>query len=91
MPSNQRPVETAARDALHVVVRFAIRMAILIGLACIARIGFSQACPRLLLLAGLFCALWALLQGENMLGPTLTHWDEAAWLVIASRLAAAMA
>jgi hypothetical protein len=54
----------------------------------VVQIGFAQAFPRLLLLAGLFCSLWAIVRREAMFGPVPTHWDEAAALIIMSRLAA---
>ena len=79
---------TALNDSFHVLIRFGIRLAILIALAFVVQIGFAQAFPRLLLLAGLFCSLWAIVRREAMFGPVLTHWDEAAALIIMSRLAA---
>jgi hypothetical protein len=79
---------TAVNDSFHVLIRFGIRLAILIALAFVVQIGFAQAFPRLLLLAGLFCSLWAIFGREAMFGPVLTHWDEAAALIIMSRLAA---
>jgi hypothetical protein len=75
----------------HVLIRFGIRLAILIALAFVAQIGFAQAFPRLMLLGGLFFSLWAIFRRELMFGPVLTHWDEAAALIIISRLAAAVA
>ena len=81
----------AANGSIHVFIRFGIRLAILIALAFVAQIGFAQAFPRFLLLAGLFCSVWAMFRREPMFGPVLTHWDEAAALIIMSRLAAAIA
>ena len=87
----EQQANAAAHSSTHVLLRFAVRLAILIVFAFVAHIGFAQAFPRFLLLAGVFCALWALLQGETLLGPVLTHWDEAAALVILSKLTAAIA
>jgi hypothetical protein len=81
---------TTVNDSIHVLIRFGIRLAILIALAFVAQIGFAQAFPRFLLLAGLFCSLWALFRREFMFGPVLTHWDEAAALIVMSRLVAAI-
>ena len=78
---------TTVNDSIHVLIRFGIRLAILIALAFVAQIGFDQAFPRFLLLAGLFCSVWAMFRREPMFGPVLTHWDEAAALIIMSRLA----
>jgi hypothetical protein len=80
----------AADDSTPVFIRFGVRLAILIALAFVTQIGFAQAFPRLLLLAGLFCSLWAIVRREPMFGPTLTHWDEAAALVVLSGLADAI-
>lgn len=81
---------TAVNDSFHVLIRFGIRLAILIALAFVAQIGFAQAFPQFLLLAGLFSSLWAIFRRELMFGPALTHWDEAAALIVMSKLAAAI-
>jgi hypothetical protein len=86
----QQHQANAAHDPTHVLIRFGVRLTILIVLAFLTRIGFAQAFPRLLLLAGLFCSLWATFRREFMFGPVLTHWDEAAALIVMSKLAAAI-
>jgi hypothetical protein len=73
-----------------VLVRFGVRLVMLTVFAFVARNGFSHAFPQLLLLGGLFCGLWALVRGEPVFGPALTHWDEAATLIVIGRLAAAI-
>jgi hypothetical protein len=80
-----------AGDSTPVLIRFGIRLAILIALAFVPQIGFAQAFPRLLSIAGLFCALWAAVRREPILGPTLTHWDEAAVFIVCSWIAGAIA
>jgi hypothetical protein len=40
--------------------------------------GFEKALTALLLLAAIFCATVAAARREPLLGPVLTHWDEAA-------------
>ena len=76
-----------AQSSSYVLLRFALRLAILIALALVPQNGFTEAFPRLLLIGSVFCVLWGITERERPLGPTLTHWDEAAVLVIMSRLA----
>jgi hypothetical protein len=64
--------------------------AILIALAFVPQIGFAEAFPRLLLIGSVFCALWGITEREKLLSPALTHWDEAAALVIMSKLVTAI-
>jgi hypothetical protein len=80
-----------AGDSTPVLIRFGIRLAILIALAVVPQIGFAQAFPRLLSIAGLFCVLWAVVRREPLLGPALTHWDEAAVFIVASWIVGAIA
>jgi hypothetical protein len=49
--------------------------------------GFRNALPGFLIAGGIFCALWAVLRREPLFAPILTHWDEAALLVILGRAA----
>jgi hypothetical protein len=80
-----------AGDSTPVLIRFGIRLVILIALAFVPQIGFAQAFPRLLSIAGLFCILWAIVRREPILGPTLTHWDEAAVFIVFSWIVGAIA
>jgi hypothetical protein len=85
MQHNQ--TDAFARTSSYVLLRFTLRIAILIALALVPQIGFVEAFPRLLLIGSVFCVLWGITERERLLEPTLTHWDEAAALVIMSRLA----
>jgi hypothetical protein len=80
-----------AGDSTPVLLRFGIRLAILIALAFVPQIGFAQAFPRLLSIAGLFCVLWAIVRREPILEPSLTHWDEAVAFIIFSWFVGAIA
>jgi hypothetical protein len=42
------------------------------------------------LIGSVFCALWGITEREKLLSPALTHWDEAAALVIMSKLVTAI-
>jgi hypothetical protein len=79
-----------AGDSTPVLIRFGIRLAILIALAFMPQIGFAQAFPRLLSIAGLFCVLWAV-RREPILEPSLTHWDEAVVFIVFSWIVGAIA
>ena len=83
----QHQIRAFARGSTYVVLRFALRLGILIVLAFVPQIGFAEAFPRLLLIGSVFCVLWAITEREKLLAPALTHWDEAATLVIMSKFA----
>ncbi len=83
---HQNQTHTFAPNSTYVLLRFALRLAILIALAFVPQIGFAEAFPRLLLIGSVFCALWGITEREKLLAPALTHWDEAATLVIMSKL-----
>jgi hypothetical protein len=71
----------------RVALRFCVRLALLIALAGLAHAGFRTALPGFLITAGIFCACWALFSREPLFAPTLTHWDEAALLVVLGKIA----
>jgi hypothetical protein len=62
----------------QVVVRFSLRLIILCTFASLGKQGFAPALRGLLILAVVFCAFVAAARREALLGPSLTHWDEAA-------------
>ena len=82
----QHQTSSFTRGSTYVALRFALRLAILTALAFVPQIGFAEAFPRLLLIGSVFCVLWGITEREKLLAPTLTHWDEAAALVIMSKL-----
>jgi len=61
-----------------VVLRFAVRMLILIGFASIGTIGFARTLEALLTMAAIYCSAIATLRREAPFGPVLTNFDEAA-------------
>jgi hypothetical protein len=69
------------------VLRFCARLALLAALAALTHAGFRDALPGFLFGGGVFCALWAMYNREPLFAPMLTHWDEAALLVILGRAA----
>jgi hypothetical protein len=64
--------------SLQVLLRFAIRLALLSVCAAFSREGFVPAFQVLLVLSGTFCVSVGAIRREAMLGSVLTHWDEAA-------------
>jgi hypothetical protein len=62
----------------HVVIRFSLRLIILGTFASLGKQGFAPALRGFLILAVVFCAFVAVARREALLGPSLTHWDEAA-------------
>ncbi len=61
-----------------VLVRFSVRLLVLIPFAVFAKIGFPRTFSSLLAMTGLYCAIVGNLRRENPFGPVFTHFDEAA-------------
>ena len=72
-PSANRPQPGSAA----VVLRFGIRMIILLAFAGIGAAGFARTLETLLATATLYCCAMAPLRREEPFGPVLTHFDEA--------------
>jgi hypothetical protein len=66
----------------QVLARFALRIVLLTVFASFGVHGFAIAFSALASLAALFCAMMAAIRQEPILGPALTHWDEAAAYVV---------
>jgi hypothetical protein len=75
------------RASGRAVLRFCVRLALLAALAALTHTGFRNAIPGFLFAGGVFCAVWAIYNREPFFAPILTHWDEAALLVILGRAA----
>jgi hypothetical protein len=61
-----------------VVVRFGLRMLILIIFAAFGGVGFGKSLTTLLWMSGVFSAVVGILRRERPLDSTLNHWDETA-------------
>jgi hypothetical protein len=85
MQANQHRALSSASS--RAVLRFGVRLALLAVLAALTHAGFRNALPGFVFAGGIFCALWAVLRREPLFAPILTHWDEAALLVILGRAA----
>ncbi len=60
----------------RVIVRFALRVTILVIFAVSASIGFGKAFAALLWMSIILCAVTGAIRREAPFGPALNHWDE---------------
>lgn len=63
---------------IQVLIRFLLRLVLIGAFASMGRQGFAQTLAPLLALTVIFCVIVAVMRRERLLGPVLTHWDEAA-------------
>ena len=70
----------------QVLTRFFMRLAILGAFATFSTKGFATAMSGLLGLATAYCVVVGGHRRENLLGPTLTHFDEAVGYALAYAL-----
>jgi hypothetical protein len=61
----------------QVIVRFCLRLGILVTFAAFASIGFGRSLAALLWMSIILCAVVGTVKREPLLGTTLNHWDEA--------------
>ena len=61
----------------QVIVRFCLRIGILVIFAAFAGIGFGRSLAALLSMSIVLCAVIGTLKREPPLGMVLNHWDEA--------------
>lgn len=87
----EQPRQTTARSLNSLALfRFVFRLALLSAFAAMSSQGFGKGFAALLALSAVFCVVTGALRGEPILGPVLTHWDEAAAYALLSRLGAAL-
>ncbi|MGP0092444.1 MAG: hypothetical protein ACLPKB_21165 [Xanthobacteraceae bacterium] len=74
-----QPIPTVPYDMItaQAVARFALRLALL-SLFALLSPDFARALASLLSLSAVYCGAVALVRGEDLVPPVLTHWDEAA-------------
>jgi hypothetical protein len=61
----------------RVLLRFAMRIALLMGFAAFSSIGFGNALAALLWMAVVLCGVVGLLRREPLFRDALNHWDES--------------
>lgn len=75
----RQPNTNLTREArtIRVIIRFWLRMVILLVFAAFSSIRFDQSLMLLLLMSTILSAVMATLKREEPLGSVLNHWDEA--------------
>ena len=63
---------------MQVLVRFSLRMAILVGFASLGSIGFARSLAALLWMTIVLSVVVGAMKRERPLDTILNHWDEAA-------------
>ena len=61
----------------QVLLRFCIRISILIAFAAFGTIGFGKSLAALLAMSAILCSLVATVRREAVFPRSLNHWDEA--------------
>jgi hypothetical protein len=67
---------TREARSIQVIIRFCLRVTILIAFAAFGSIGFGQSLRALLCMSIALCAVLALVKREAPLDSVLNHWDE---------------
>ena len=62
----------------QVLIRFLLRMSILVAFAAFASIGFARGLAALLWMSIILCAVVGAMKREQPFGAVLNHWDETA-------------
>jgi hypothetical protein len=76
---SQHPNGNLTREAqtIWVIVRFWLRMVILLIFAAFSSIRFDQTLTLLLLMSTILSTVLAIFKREEPLAPVVNHWDEA--------------
>jgi len=72
----QLPNVTREVKSTEVIVRFCLRMAILVIFAAFGSVGFDRSLTALLWMSTVLSAVLATLEREQPLAAVLNHWDE---------------
>jgi len=60
----------------RMVVRFSLRMIVIVIFAALGGIGFGRSLAALLWMSIVFCAVMGAIKRERLFGAVLNHWDE---------------
>ncbi len=77
MPQQPNAHLTHEAQSMRVIIRFWLRMVILLVFAAFSSVRFDQSLMLLLLMSTILSAVLATLKREQPLGSVLNHWDEA--------------
>jgi hypothetical protein len=72
----QLPNLSQGLGSTQVLVRFFLRMSILVIFAAFASIGFGRSLAALLWMSIILCAVIGIMKREQPFGAALNHWDE---------------
>ena len=72
----QHPILQRELKSNQVLVRFCLRMVILVTFAAFASIGFGRSLAALLWMSIILCAIIGTMKREPPFGSVLNHWDE---------------
>jgi hypothetical protein len=76
LPNVTRRVKSTQLKSARVIVRFFLRMVILVVFAAFGSIGFDRSLAALLWMSTILSAMLATLEREQPLAAVLNHWDE---------------
>ena len=72
----QLPKLSRELRSTQVLIRFCLRMSILVAFAAFASLGFARGLASLLWMSIVLCAVVGTMKREPPFGATLNHWDE---------------
>lgn len=72
----QLPKLSRELKSTQVLIRFVLRMSILVMFAAFASIGFTRGLAALLWMSIILCAVIGTMRREQPFGAALNHWDE---------------
>ena len=72
----QLPKLSRELRSTQVLIRFCLRMSILVAFAAFASIGFARGLAALLWMSIILCAVVGTMKREQPFGAVLNHWDE---------------
>ena len=72
----QHPILQRELKSTQVLVRFCLRMTILVIFATFGSIGFGRSLAALLWMSIILCAVIGMMKRESPFGMVLNHWDE---------------
>jgi len=76
IPDLTRELKSTQLKSIEVIVRFSLRMIILVIFAAFGSIGFGRSLTALLWMSTILSAVLATFEREQPLDAALNHWDE---------------
>ncbi|MGO8909447.1 MAG: hypothetical protein ACLQDM_09020 [Bradyrhizobium sp.] len=76
LPNFTQELKSTQLKSAEVIVRFGVRMVVLVIFAAFGSIGFDRSLTALLWMSTILSALLATLEREQPLDAVLNHWDE---------------